>query len=102
MAVVFLQVTSPLTHNISGTAKACAQTVIACIYYAEVKSGLWWLSNMVVLLGSCGYTEVKRREMKEQHQQTAARVAVVTSVEKEMEKPSSGILEKESDKKSIV
>lgn len=97
-----IQVTSPLTHNISGTAKACAQTVMACIYYQEVKSGLWWLSNMVVLFGSCGYTEVKRREMKEQHQQTAAHLVAVTTKEKELEKPSSGISEKESGNKSIV
>lgn len=58
-----MQVTSPLTHNISGTAKACAQTVIACIYYTEIKPVLWWVSNVVVLLGSAGYTEVRRREM---------------------------------------
>ncbi|XP_076447497.1 GDP-fucose transporter 1-like isoform X2 [Babylonia areolata] len=70
-----IQVTSPLTHNISGTAKACAQTVIACVYFAEVKSGLWWLSNAVVLFGSGGYTEVKRREMKAQHAQVATQQA---------------------------
>lgn len=62
-----MQVTSPLTHNISGTAKACAQTILACIYFHDVKTNLWWVSNMVVLFGSAGYTEVKRREMKKQH-----------------------------------
>ena len=79
-----MQVTSPLTHNISGTAKACAQTVIACIYFAEVKSGLWWLSNAVVLLGSCGYTEVKRREMKVQHQEAVVQQAKLDAMEKEL------------------
>ena len=59
-----IQVTSPLTHNISGTAKACAQTVMATVYYHEVKTSLWWLSNMVVLFGSGAYTLVKQREMK--------------------------------------
>ena len=62
-----IQVTSPLTHNISGTAKACAQTVIACVYYLDVKPPLWWLSNMIVLGGSGGYTEVRRREMQKKH-----------------------------------
>ncbi|KAL3851689.1 hypothetical protein ACJMK2_015416 [Sinanodonta woodiana] len=62
-----IQFTSPLTHNISGTAKACAQTVIACIYYGDSKTSLWWLSNFTVLGGSTAYTEVKRREMKVQH-----------------------------------
>lgn len=62
-----IQFTSPLTHNISGTAKACAQTVIACLYFHEVKTVLWWVSNAVVLGGSGAYTEVRRREMKVQH-----------------------------------
>ena len=62
-----IQVTSPLTHNISGTAKACAQTVIATMYFNEVKSFLWWTSNFVVLFGSAAYTYVKQQEMKQQH-----------------------------------
>jgi hypothetical protein len=33
------QVTSPLTHNISGTAKAAAQTVMATQWNAEIKTG---------------------------------------------------------------
>nr|XP_033784592.1 GDP-fucose transporter 1 isoform X1 [Geotrypetes seraphini]XP_033784594.1 GDP-fucose transporter 1 isoform X1 [Geotrypetes seraphini]XP_033784595.1 GDP-fucose transporter 1 isoform X1 [Geotrypetes seraphini] len=58
-----IKFTSPLTHNISGTAKACAQTVLAVIYYEEVKSLLWWASNMMVLSGSFSYTWVKGLEM---------------------------------------
>ncbi|KAJ8301873.1 hypothetical protein KUTeg_020860 [Tegillarca granosa] len=64
-----IQVTSPLTHNISGTAKACAQTILGCMWFQETKSFLWWTSNAVVLGGSCAYTEVKRREMKQQHKE---------------------------------
>ncbi|TMS38603.1 hypothetical protein L596_005293 [Steinernema carpocapsae] len=59
-----IQVTSPLTHNISGTAKAAAQTVIAVIAWSEVKPFLWWFSNIVVLFGSAAYTKVKKDEMK--------------------------------------
>ena len=62
-----IQFTSPLTHNISGTAKACAQTIIACLYFNQVKTALWWVSNFVVLGGSAAYTEVRRQEMKSQH-----------------------------------
>ena len=68
-----IQVTSPLTHNISGTAKACAQTVMATTYYAEVKPLLWWLSNGIVLLGSAAYTQVKRLEMKKAHDEAEVR-----------------------------
>lgn len=59
-----IKFTSPLTHNVSGTAKACAQTVIAVVYNSSSKSMLWWTSNMMVLGGSSAYTWVKGREMK--------------------------------------
>nr|CAG4651918.1 EOG090X081X [Triops cancriformis] len=62
-----IQVTSPLTHNISGTAKACAQTVLATHWYRETKPFLWWLSNLVVLLGSAGYARVRQMEMEASH-----------------------------------
>uniref|UniRef100_A0A182IVJ0 Sugar phosphate transporter domain-containing protein n=1 Tax=Anopheles atroparvus TaxID=41427 RepID=A0A182IVJ0_ANOAO len=64
-----IKVTSPLTHNISGTAKACAQTVIATSWYQESKSFLWWTSNAVVLLGSAFYTRVKQVEMDQLHRE---------------------------------
>jgi GDP-fucose transporter C1 len=58
-----IQVTSALTHNISGTAKAAAQTVIAVAYWQEFKPFLWWLSNVVVLFGSGAYTWVQKKDM---------------------------------------
>ncbi|XP_047435787.1 GDP-fucose transporter 1-like [Mugil cephalus] len=59
-----IKFTSPLTHNVSGTAKACAQTVIAVVYNSSSKSLLWWTSNMLVLGGSSAYTWVKSLEMQ--------------------------------------
>lgn len=59
-----IKFTSPLTHNVSGTAKACAQTVIAVVYNSSTKSMLWWMSNLMVLSGSSAYTWVKGLEMK--------------------------------------
>lgn len=59
-----IKFTSPLTHNVSGTAKACAQTVIAVAHSHSHKSVLWWSSNMMVLGGSFAYTWVKGLEMK--------------------------------------
>lgn len=64
-----IKVTSPLTHNISGTAKACAQTVLATSLYNETKSFLWWVSNAVVLFGSFAYARVKQVEMAFRHRQ---------------------------------
>lgn len=77
-----IQVTSPLTHNISGTAKAAAQTVIATAYYHEVKDFLWWLSNGVVLFGSAAYTHVKRQEMKQQFESEKKAVSSDTEIPK--------------------
>ena len=59
-----IQVTSPLTHNVSGTAKAGAQTVLACVVYSETKPLWWWVSNALVLCGSSAYTYVRMTEMK--------------------------------------
>lgn len=64
-----IKVTSPLTHNISGTAKACAQTIIATHWNHENRSTLWWLSNFVVLFGSSLYARVKQLEMDKKFNQ---------------------------------
>jgi len=58
-----VKVTSPLTHNISGTAKAAAQTILATQWYGEIKTTWWWVSNFIVLGGSAAYTKVKHIEM---------------------------------------
>lgn len=68
-----IQVTSPLTHNVSGTAKACAQTVIATQIYSESKSVSWWLSNLVILNASGLYAWFKQGEMKEKMMQEKAK-----------------------------
>ncbi|XP_001605099.3 GDP-fucose transporter 1 [Nasonia vitripennis] len=60
-----IKVTSPLTHNISGTAKACVQTVLATHWYNESKPFLWWLSNFIVLLASAAYARIKQLSMKQ-------------------------------------
>eukprot|EP00081_Caenorhabditis_elegans_P026333 NP_509825.2 Nucleotide Sugar TransPorter family [Caenorhabditis elegans] len=58
-----IKATSPLTHNISATAKSASQTVIAVFLYSEVKSYLWWFSNLIILLGSMLYTIAKKSEV---------------------------------------
>ena len=59
-----VKVTSALTHNISGTAKACVQTIIAVAYFQETKTWLWWFSNAVVLISSAAYTQVRNKALK--------------------------------------
>jgi GDP-fucose transporter C1 len=67
-----IQVTSPLTHNVSGTAKSYAQTLIGVFIYNEVKTFLWWISNFLVLLGAALYTHVRSKEMKEKHTKSSS------------------------------
>lgn len=62
-----IKYTSALTHNISGTAKACVQTILATYWYQEIKSFLWWTSNAIVLIGSAGYARVKQLEMEKKY-----------------------------------
>lgn len=64
-----IQVTSPLTHNISGTAKAAVQTIIATLISMHLKSFLWWLGNGMVVFGSMAYAYVRHKvAVKEQGQ----------------------------------
>lgn len=58
-----IQQTSPLTHNISGTAKSCAQTVLGVIYFNETKTNTWWLSNIFILFGAIFYSVIRNDEM---------------------------------------
>ncbi len=58
-----IQVTSPLTHNISGTAKSYIQTLLGVIIYSEKKTLLWWISNFFVFAGAALYSYVRNEEM---------------------------------------
>ncbi|CAF0753592.1 unnamed protein product [Adineta ricciae] len=62
-----IQMTSPLTHNVSGTAKSYVQTLLAVVAYSEVKTSLWWISNIFVLGGSGLFAHVRATEMKRTH-----------------------------------
>ncbi|VDM33523.1 unnamed protein product [Hydatigera taeniaeformis] len=65
-----IQVTSPLTHNISGTAKAAVQTIIATVISLHFKSVLWWVGNGMVVVGSMAYAYVRHKlALKEQEEQ---------------------------------
>ncbi|KAF7267865.1 hypothetical protein GWI33_018947 [Rhynchophorus ferrugineus] len=64
-----IKYTSALTHNISGTAKACAQTVLATYWYQETKSIMWWFSNLIILIASGAYARIKQIDMERKHRQ---------------------------------
>ncbi|KAL3317730.1 hypothetical protein Ciccas_003607 [Cichlidogyrus casuarinus] len=75
VAALQIKYTSPLTHNVSGTAKAAFQTILGVIVYTEVKSAIWWFGNALVLVSSSLYTYVRHREMNK---------PIITTKEKEL------------------
>ncbi|XP_043490656.1 GDP-fucose transporter 1 [Polistes fuscatus] len=62
-----IKVTSPLTHNVSGTAKACAQTILATYWFNEHKSFLWWTSNVIVLSSSAAYARFRQLDLNAEY-----------------------------------
>lgn len=60
-----IKFTSPLTHNVSATAKSGAQTIIAVMVYRNPITTLGAMSVLIVLAGSLSYTLVRRMEMKQ-------------------------------------
>ena len=64
VTILQIKVTSPLTHNISGTAKACVQTVLALYIWGNPTTAANLVGTALVLLGSCAYTYVRNGEME--------------------------------------
>lgn len=58
-----ISLTSPLTHNISGTVKACLQTVIGVFVYGNLVTAASGLGIFLVIFGSAVYSYVRKMEM---------------------------------------
>jgi GDP-fucose transporter C1 len=66
VTVMQIQVTSPLTHNISGTAKACVQTLLAYVVWQNDSTVKGNIGVFLVILGSGIYAYVRMLEMDAQ------------------------------------
>lgn len=64
VTVLQIKATSPLTHNISGTAKAAVQSMLAFKLWGNEATVLGVISIFIVLGGSLLYTFVKMDENK--------------------------------------
>ena len=62
VTILQIQLTSPLTHNIVGTVKACLQTFLA-VFKGETMTLQGLIGNLSVLFGSFLYSFVRNREM---------------------------------------
>ncbi|GMI20737.1 hypothetical protein TrRE_jg7412 [Triparma retinervis] len=65
VTVLQIKATSPLTHNISGTAKAAVQSAMAFQIWGNEPTGRGVAGIAMVLGGSLGYMVVKTREARQ-------------------------------------
>ena len=63
VTIAQISLTSPLTHNISGTAKASVQTIISVIFFGDKMNFRSALGTILVLAGTFLYSLVRSREM---------------------------------------
>ena len=63
VTIAQISLTSPLTHNISGTAKACVQTIIAVLFLGDKMSLRSVFGTICVLFGTFMYSLVRNYEM---------------------------------------
>jgi len=64
---IFMQVkyTTPLTNAISGTAKACIQTLLGWLYFGNEVSSMNFLGIVAVIGGSGWYSQIRYEAMKQ-------------------------------------
>lgn len=85
VTVLQIKATSPLTHNISGTAKAAVQSMLAFYLWGNAATVLGVVSIFVVLGGSLLYTFVKMDENRKPVPQQP--VKLQESADLELQKP---------------
>ena len=58
VTIAQIRLTSPLTHNISGTAKACVQTLLAVLFLGDKMTLRSCIGTFCVLFGTFMYSLV--------------------------------------------
>jgi len=71
VTVLQIKFTSPLTHNISGTAKAAVQSLLAFYIWGNPMTFTGVFGLVCVLVGSAAYTVIVMREQQQLQQQQA-------------------------------
>lgn len=75
VTIAQISLTSPLTHNISGTAKASVQTIIAVLFFGDKMSIRSAIGTIMVLGGTFLYSLVRSREMDREKARKQAEAA---------------------------
>ena len=75
VTIAQISLTSPLTHNIPGTAKASVQTIIAVLFFGDKMSIRSAIGTIMVLGGTFLYSLVRSREMDREKARKQAEAA---------------------------
>lgn len=73
VTVFQITLTSPLTHNVAGTAKATLQTLLALVIYKNPVTWKGGVGIALILFGSGFYTAVRNWEMNKAKAQVGGR-----------------------------
>ena len=87
VTIAQISLTSPLTHNISGTAKACVQTIIAVLFLGDKMSLRSVFGTICVLFGTFMYSLVRNYEMDQKKKQSPVIKGLVKPVNDPDEDP---------------
>ena len=79
VTIAQINLTSPLTHNISGTAKACVQTLVAVIFLGDKMSMRSVMGTACVLFGTFMYSVVRSREMDKNKMKSSPKISLLQS-----------------------
>ncbi len=77
VTIAQINLTSPLTHNISGTAKACVQTIIAVLFLGDKMSMRSVIGTACVLFGTFMYSVVRSREMDKNKLKSSPKITLL-------------------------
>ena len=77
VTIAQINLTSPLTHNISGTAKACVQTIIAVLFLGDKMSMRSVRGTACVLFGTFMYSVVRSREMDKNKLKSSPKITLL-------------------------
>ena len=85
VTILQIKLTSPLTHNICGTAKACIQTILAIAFMHESVTLRSVIGTCCVLLGTFMYSVVRSHEMSGDRKQSPKLAPARSEKERDLE-----------------
>ena len=102
VTIAQISLTSPLTHNISGTAKASVQTIIAVLFLGDKMNFRSALGTIMVLTGTFLYSLVRSKEMDREKRELKKSETADNLLKKDNGQESNDLEDKPLLKKQVV